>query len=157
LKAITVTFFSLFILALSIPSIGQEYKKSDTLQDNYKIIKINKVKNGYVIILYNEKFDLWYDLAALREKDKKYSRIVVGNTYDLCLIPYSEIDYVPNLGLTWLVEINTKKIPVKSNSWTGNVYTSPNLKGLYYVDNIENLKQTRKHYRRKANWKNSVN
>jgi uncharacterized protein YigE (DUF2233 family) len=144
-KIITVTIFLLFILVLSVPIIGQEFNKSDTLQDNYKIMEINKVKNGYAIILYNEKFDLWYDLAALREKDKKYSRIVVGNTYELRLIPYSEIDYVPDLGLTWIVEINNKKISIKSNSWTGNVYTSPNLKGLYYLDNIENNRQTRKH------------
>jgi len=146
MKNFTVTIFLLFILVLSIPSIGQEYKKSDTLQDSYKIIKINKVKNGYAIILHNEKFDLWYDLASLREKDKKYSRIVVGNTYELRLIPYFEIDYVsPDLGLTWIVEINNKKISIKSNSWTGNVYTSPNLKGLYYLDNIDNNKQTRKY------------
>lgn len=144
MRTITVTIYLLFILAHSIPSFGQEYKKSDTLLDNYRIIKISKVQNGYTIILHNEKLDLWYDLATSREKDKKYSKIIIGNTYELLLIPNSEIDFVPYPGLTWIVEINNKKIPIKSNSWTGNVYTTPNLKGLYYLGNSEDNKQTRK-------------
>lgn len=137
MRATNTAIFLLFTLSFSLPSIGQEYKKSDTLQDIYKIIKIDKVKNGYAVILHNEKFDLWYDLATSREKDKKYSKIIVGKTYELLLIPYCKIDHVPFLGLTWLVEINNKLIPIKSNSWTGNVYTSPNLQGLYYMGNIE--------------------
>lgn len=144
-KTITVNIYLSFIFLLSIPSFGQEYEKRDTLEDNYRIIKIDKVKNGYAIILHNEKLDLWYDLASSREKDKKYSKIIVGNTYELLLIPNYKIDNMPYLGLTWLVEVNNKAIPIKSNSWTGNVYTSPNLKGLYYLDNLEDNKQTRKH------------
>ncbi len=144
MKTITVNLYLLFLLSLSFSSIGQEYKERDTLLDNYKIIKIDKVNNGYEIILHNEKLDLWYDLASSREKDKKYSKIIVGNTYKMLLIPYSKIDFVPSLGLTWLVEINNKKIPIKSNSWTGNIYTSPYLKGLYYLDNLENNKKIRK-------------
>jgi hypothetical protein len=143
-KTLTITYFLLFFLSLSFPSIGQEDKKSDTLIDNYKIIKIDKVKNGYAIILHNEKLNLWYDLATSREKDKAYLKIIVGNTYELLLIPYSEIDYMPSLGVTWLVEISNRKIPIKSNSWTGNVYTSPNLKGLYYLNNLKDNNQTRK-------------
>ena len=136
MKTIATASFLLFLLFLSFTSFGQESNKSDTLKDNYKIIKIEKVKNGYAIILHNEKLDLWYDLATSREKDKKYSKVVIGNTYELILIPDSEIDYVPDHGITWIVEINNKKVPIKSHSWTGNVYTSPNLKGLYYLEKI---------------------
>ena len=138
-KIVIFSLFFLSFLTISFYSIGQDHRINDTLIDNYKVIKISKVKNGFAIILHNERLDFWYDVATSREKAKKMSKIIAGKTYELTLIPISEINIVPCLGLTWIVEINNKKILIKSNSWTGNVYTSPNLRGVYYIGNTEDM------------------
>ena len=49
---------------------------------------------------------------------------------------YFEKDWIIELGRSLTVEIEGEEIIIRHNKWTGNIYTTPNLKGLYYVGNV---------------------
>jgi|AntAceMinimDraft_16_1070373.scaffolds.fasta_scaffold38621_2 hypothetical protein len=105
----------------------------DTTAKEYKILKIERVKKAYIIKVCNEKDSTWYAVVSLKGKAKKCSKIKVGKSYKMSLTPYFNEDMFPDHAICFRVIIGGITIPVKSEGWAGNVYTTPNLKGLYYI------------------------
>jgi len=128
---ITVWLFLLSFHAYASSDI--KISKADTVSGVFKIMKIKHVENGYILNLCDEKNNYWYSVVSLKEKIKKCPKIKVGKSYNLVLKPYYEETYFPYLGMLFDIELNGKKIIVPSETWTSNVYTSQNLKGLYYI------------------------
>lgn len=114
------------------PSVFSNTNKDTTIRD-YKVEKIFHQSKAFIIYLHNEKEDKWYTLVSIKKKVRGYSKIKVGSTYALRLNPYFNQSYIPDHARTFRVIIEGVKVSVKSESWTGNVYTSENLKGLYYI------------------------
>lgn len=109
--------------------------KIDSVFRVFKIMKIQKVKNGFIIDLHDEVNDKWYTLVSQKERIRSCKKIKVGKSYTMYIFPFFKNTQMPNLGFVFEVFLNGNKILVPSRSWTGNVYTTPNLIGLCYISN----------------------
>lgn len=128
-KNIIVAIVMLFFInnTFSVPDI------QDSTYKLYKVHDIQKVNNGFVIVLHDEAKDRYYDVASAKTGLKIKRKIIIGESYYFELSPYLKKTYIPNHAVSYNVKIKNKVIVVRSKSWTGNVYTTPNLKGLYYI------------------------
>jgi len=128
-KAIITTVLTLFF----INNIFSMFDIQDSTYKLYKVYDIQKVKNGFVIVLHDEAKDRYYDVASAKTYLKFKPKIIIGESYCFELRPYLKKTYIPNHAVSYNVRIKNKVIVVRSKSWTGNVYTTPNLNGLYYI------------------------
>jgi len=110
------------------------FPENDTIAKEYKILKIERDKKAYIKKVCNEKDSVWYAVVSLKGKTKKATKIKVGKSYKMSLIPYFKEYIFPDPAICFRVNIGGNTIPVKSEGWAGNVYTTPNLKGLYYIN-----------------------
>jgi hypothetical protein len=108
-------------------------ENQDTTYKLYKVYDIQRVKNGFVVVLCDEVNNYYFDVASLKANFKFKAKIKKGESYYFALFPYFNKTYTPNHAVNYNVKIKNKVIVVKSKSWTGNVYTTPNLDGLYYL------------------------
>lgn len=108
-------------------------ESQDSIFILYKVHDIQKVENGFVIVLHDEAKDRYYDVASAKTGIKIKRKIIKGQNYLFQINPYFEKYYLPNHSVVYSVKIKNKTIKVRSNGWTFNVYTSPNLDGLYYI------------------------
>lgn len=124
---------ALFIILVSVvfSLFGQGPSKSESFMDDFKIMKITKVHHGFAITVHNDKTDRWFDVASLRKIIKHGNKLVIGKTYRMRLIPCYSEDHIPSLGTIMDCKIDNVELFIPSNEWTGNVYTTPNLKGLF--------------------------
>lgn len=126
-------YIILIFINLSIIEIySQNYNSETTI---YKVEEIQKQKKAYIIRVYNKIENHRHIIVSLKEKDKEKRRkkIKEGKEYKMHLDKYFEKDRIIELGRALIVEIEGEEIIVRHNLWTGNIYTTPNLKGLYYI------------------------
>lgn len=128
-KSIITTVLTLFF----INNIFSMSENQDSTYKLYKVHDIQKVKNGFVIVLHDEAKDHYFDVASAKTSLKIKRKIIKGQQYQFQINPYFEKYYLPNHSVVYSVKIKNKTIKVRSNGWTFNVYTSPNLDGLYYI------------------------
>jgi hypothetical protein len=96
----------------------------------YQVVKINKIKNVYVIHVFkdNEEFDI---VSPKREKPTSGLKIKKGRLYELTLIPYFENTDYSRFRVT-AVEIEGTLIPLEPQS-NYNIFFTNEVVGLYYV------------------------
>jgi len=124
-------------------NLNKEYKyhtsKKDIISYKNAIIyyKHSDIsKNAYLILLKNIDNGNNYLIVTIKGNMEKGKRINVGNIYKLKLEKYFKNDLFINLGIPIEVEINKTKVLIHHNRWTGNIYITQNIKGLYYVGNV---------------------
>lgn len=98
--------------------------------------KFNLSKNAYVILLKNNERDSYHYVITLRTKKNKGKRLKVGQIYELKLERYFEKNTCPHIGSVYEFEFKGNMIRIAVQSFTDNIYISPNLKGLYYIDSV---------------------
>jgi hypothetical protein len=114
--------------------ISNRIKEKDSVFCTLKIIKITKIEKAYVIDAYDTKENYLYKIVSLKNKIKKCPRIKVGKELEFILLPYFNLqNEIPNENIKMVIEINGVRLLIQSDSWSSNVYTTPNLIGLFYV------------------------
>lgn len=109
-----------------------EVKKSDILKC-YGVYKgRKKVRTAYLIKLESEDSSLFM-VVSLKKRNIYSKKIKIGDSYLMTIIPYWKENRVPNHALNLGVVIDGVHICVPMQGWIGNVYTTMNLKGLYYI------------------------
>lgn len=108
--------------------------KNDTTKRKLLVTKIEKTKKAYIIEVVDIETNYLYTIVSLRVKNiqkNKFIKIKEGQKYCFITKSYLKNDYIPNIGLYIPVSIENITIYVKN---TGiNIFTTPNLKGLYYI------------------------
>jgi hypothetical protein len=133
---LVVLFFHLASFAQILKSESGAVVKErthDSVCKNLKILKIESIKYAYIIDAVDQKNNFHYTIVSLKKINLGGSRIREGKSCKLPINPYfTTDDFVPMLGLTFVIEIEGKVIVVPSRSWTNNLYYSENLTGLRY-------------------------
>jgi hypothetical protein len=101
----------------------------------YTIKEITGLKNAYIIDVYDNE-NKWYSIISLKTKEKGKTKIQQQQQIKLILLTYDSYD--PNITIvdsfieTFFI-IGGKYVDTKMK-YLGLVVTTPNLKGLYYVE-----------------------
>ncbi|NLO42260.1 MAG: hypothetical protein GX109_04425, partial [Bacteroidales bacterium] len=90
-------------------------------------------KDGYVLTLKNIETGGYFDVVTIKTKNIKGEKIKVGKVYEIKLEKFFKETIVPRIGKVFEVTIDDITIRIVGQSWTGNVYTTSNLRGLKYV------------------------
>jgi len=107
---------------------NNQYKKS-----------LNKIKKVYLIKLEDDKA-CWKALISIeRGLNRKLTKISQGNLYSFQTIPYYNTNWVCD-HFIMTVKIEDIIIRIKTKGWITNIYTTPNLQGLYYVETNNAIK-----------------
>ncbi len=133
---VVVLFFHIASFAQMLKSeCGTVVKERthDSVCKNLEILKIESIKHAYIIDAVDQKNNYHYTIVSLKRINLGGCRIREGKSCKLAIHPYfTADDFVPMLGLTFVIEVDGKVIEVPSRSWTSNVYYSENLTGLRY-------------------------
>jgi len=71
-------------------------------------------------------------IVSLKTKGKNAVKIRKGEIYNFSLKKYYENDFVIYLGVKLSIYIDGVLINIPMNRYTFNIYTTTNLKGIYY-------------------------
>lgn len=116
-------------------SVFNSVYERDSVFCTLKILKITNVDKAYIIDASDIKNNYLYKIVSIKEKTRKCNKIKIGKEFKFVLFPYYNIgEEIPNENIKMVVEINGVTLTVQSDSWSSNVYTTPNLIGLFYVD-----------------------
>lgn len=140
MKVYRIIIFAAFILSSFVAksqNIPNPY--SDSVSGFFKIEKIKKSKNYYVIFARNLEYDERTLILSKRSKFLKAPKIVCDRIYYFNLYaiyyidPHPESFLIPMLVRYKKYNIYGKKITVRGTHYSGEIYMTPDLKGLYYV------------------------
>lgn len=122
---------------LNPDSVKQDEKfLYDSICVNLKILKIESVKHAHIIDAVDLKNNYYYTIVSLKKIIFSFRRVKVGKSYVFTIYPYFHPNnYVPTLGLTYVIELEGMVIKVPSRSWMNNVYLTKNLYDLRYIRN----------------------
>lgn len=105
----------------------------------YKVIEINKSRKSvnntnkaYIILVQDTVSKQYYTIVSLKSNNKTSIKIREGASYCFSLKKYFEHDYVIQLGLRLSVYIEGVLINIPMGYYSTNIYTTENLKGIYY-------------------------
>lgn len=105
--------------------------KNDTTKRKLLVTKIEKTKKAYIIHVQDS---VCYVMVSLINKDnKKYKDNIIlkeGMEYYFLVTPYFEHNYI-SPDISFKVVIDGVELYVQMRG--ENVFTTPNLKGLYYI------------------------
>ncbi|MDD4210284.1 MAG: hypothetical protein PHI52_08120 [Bacteroidales bacterium] len=115
------------------------FKDKKAIRDTFIVRNIKFQKGIYEIDVSRQlkgenesKIWYWYKIYSVKAKKKeKYEIIKVGEKYELILNPYFEKDLEFDLISDYNREVNINGKKIYTNK--KNVYTTLNLKGLYYI------------------------
>lgn len=139
-------FASIILLFFNIASQSQNLNLNSVKHDrkylhdsvciDLKILNIERIKHAHIIDAVDLKNNHYYTIVSLKKINFSFRRVKEGKSYVFLIYPYFyPNNYVPTLGLTYVLEIDSKVIAVPSRSWMNNVYLTKNLKGLSYIRN----------------------
>ncbi|MCK5857331.1 MAG: hypothetical protein KAG64_07570 [Bacteroidales bacterium] len=114
--------------------IKQSYR--DTNFHMYYVQRITRVKNGYALLLCREidgKKRCFNVLTTKYGKHKQGVKIKCKKYYYLKIYAYYEYDRLLNNGMLFDAIVHGKQVASPPNKWRSNVYTSPNVNGLFYT------------------------
>lgn len=120
---------------LEIQSVDYEMDSIEQLHnsiiDTFTVKKIYKGNGVYEILLLSKKNGKDYEIYSTREKYKKNEKIKVGQTYRMTIVPYFKETSTRPIEIIRPVYLNGYRI-MPFPLHFGQVYSTDNLKGLYY-------------------------
>lgn len=132
----------LVLLSLPCFSIFQNPDYVQKIEDTpqvYKVIEINRsnkrvngTNKAYIILVQDTVSKYFYTVVSLKSNDKTTLKIRKGEFYNFSLKKYYEYDSFIELGLKLSVYIDGILIDIPMSRYTANIYTTTNLKGIYY-------------------------
>jgi hypothetical protein len=130
------------LYSLSCFSLFQYSVSDQVIEDTsraYKVIEINKSKkyihstnNAYIILVQDTLSKQYCTIVSLKTKCKNAVKIRKGEIYNFSLKKYYEYDSFIELGLKLSIYIDGVLINIPMSRYTSNIYTTTNLKGIYY-------------------------
>lgn len=138
LASVILLFFSIASQAqrLNPKSVKQNEKiLYDPICAYLKILNVESIRHAHIIDAVDLKNNYYYTIVSLKKINFSFGRVIEGESYIFMIYPYfTASNYVPTLGLTYVLEIEGKVITVPSRSWMNNVYLTISLKGLCYIE-----------------------
>jgi hypothetical protein len=143
LASLTILFYLLLCRNIFAQSEFQ-YPKYDSLKKNYQVMDIKEISNAYLINVEDED-GYKFTIVSIKRTKQKRTKIEEGKKYDLLfysIYPPPEEDIILVGGNVIYHDIPIEGIHVKfqGDFDTGILVTSPNLKGLYYIETDETNK-----------------
>jgi hypothetical protein len=110
---------------------------ADSLALKYKIFRITEVEEAYIIDIdaRHKAQHFRYTIISLRSEKQKLEKIKKGKIYEFQLFAYYPFilvsDYYYRRGIVYTIE----GVPITfiEDAKTGEIVTTPNLQGLYYI------------------------
>lgn len=81
------------------------FESQDSTYKLYKVHDIQKVKNGFVIVLHDEAKDHYFDVASAKTSLKIKRKIIKGQQYLFQINPYYKINYFVNHAVVYNIKI----------------------------------------------------
>jgi hypothetical protein len=132
----------LLFVALQSNLLVQDSVAHPVFEDSsrvYKVIDIDKTKKkvhgtnkAYIILIQDTASKQYYTIITVKTSPKTSEKIKKGEAYHFSLTRYFEHDYIIHLGVKLNVVIDGLVINIPMNNYTGNIYTTANLTGIYY-------------------------
>lgn len=132
----------LVLLSLPYYSIFQNPDYAQKIENTpqvYKIIEINRsnkrvngTNKAYIILVQDTVSKDFYTVVSLKSNDKTTLKIKKGEFFNFSINRYYKNDYFIKLGLKLSIYIDETLINIPMSEYTTNIYTTTNLKGLYY-------------------------
>ena len=112
----------------------ERYERTVLILQNYKkeIRRSKELKLGFILTLRNNQGG-YFDVVTVKTKSTNGEKVKAGKIYKIKLEKYYERTIAPRIGLVFEATIDDVKIRVVGQSWTGNIYVTSDLKGLYYI------------------------
>ncbi len=130
------------LFSLSCFLLFQHSDSAQMIEDTsqvYKVIKINKSKKNihstnkaYIILAQDTLSKHYFTIVSLKTKRENAEKIREGEIYNFSLKKYYEYDSFIELGLKLSIYIDGVLINIPMCRYTSNIYTTTNLKGIYY-------------------------
>lgn len=140
-------YFILILLFFYLINYGQDNITSTSNKNNLKwcdstsrvlqIMKIDKVKNAYVIDVLDTCSRTLYRIVSLKKRMKNCNRLEVNKSYEMVIWPYFPcVNIVPNPSVNFIIRIDKHVINIPSTEWSANVFLSSDLVGLCYLGDL---------------------
>ncbi len=130
------------LFSLSCFSLFQYSDSGQMIEDTsrvYTVIEINKSKKNihstnkaYIILVQDTLSKQYCTIVSLKTKCKNAEKIRIGGIYNFSLKKYYKYDSFIELGLKLSIYIDGVLINIPMSRYTSNLYTTTNLKGIYY-------------------------
>jgi hypothetical protein len=120
--------------------LGVKFLKYDSIVKKYKVTKIKRTRKAFFIGLTDAITNSYvFTIISLKTGKQEGRKIQKGKQYDFLLYSYSDPkNYrIMKDPVKKRFIINGISIVFKTNFKTGNIVTTPNLNGLYYVSFIK--------------------
>jgi len=106
------------------------------IQKEYKVLKIQSLKNAYLITVEDSTKDFLFSIISLKSDSREGKKIKTGKEYMLQLNfydpPNPNVIYIgDDYKVFYKINETTVFIPRKTRKYT--IVTTPNLQGLYYI------------------------
>jgi len=134
-----ILFFIQFIIFSTIYSQENKYNEYESLKLDYKILKIETIENCYLISV-KDSADNKYTIISLLTNIENGTKIEMNKTFSfqLYILKNSPRDVYGNYIIGGIYDfdliIDGVNIKFKGGIDTGILVTTPNLKGLYYIN-----------------------
>lgn len=109
--------------------------KKKTSKNNKAFIKLSKEKNikkANIIIVQDTLTKEFFTIISLDNKKQEGEKLKKGKVYRFYLKKYYKNDFIIRIGYFFTVEIKGLTIYVPMSFYTGNIYLTSNLEGIYY-------------------------
>jgi len=129
-----LTFLLFIQISFYTFAISNSDTVSDTVLKSYRVMKFEKIKGAYIVHLKDIEKEHWFAVISPKARFCFCSKIEVGKSYLFSLKGYLEEDIMTSLDMGFWVVIEGKTYEyVRTEGWMGNIYITPNLKGLCYI------------------------
>lgn len=132
----------LILVSLSCFSIVQNYDPVPLIEETTKYCKVIEItktsekvhgsSNAFIIIVQDTISMQYYTIVSLKTIDRAPCKIKKGNFYRFSLKKYYQHDFIISLGLKLSICIDGEIVHIPMSYYTTNIYTSSNLRGIYY-------------------------
>jgi hypothetical protein len=108
---------------------------ADSLPLKCKIFRIKKIEKAYIIDILTENREFKYTIISLKSEKQNLKKIKKGKLYEFTLFAYYDVIIISDPGYRRGTVYTIKGVPITfmEDFKTGEIVTTPNLKGLYYV------------------------
>jgi hypothetical protein len=97
-----------------------------------KIFRIKKIDKAYIIDIIADNQEYVYTIISLKSEKQNLEKIKRGKQYDFVLFAYYPFIIVGDPMYAYYT-VEGVRVRFKGDFQTGQIVTTPNLKGLYYI------------------------
>lgn len=115
--------------------IETDVVKKKISKNNKAFIKLSKEKNirkANIVIVQDTLTKDFFTIISLDNKKQEGEKLKKGKVYRFYLKKYYKNDFIIRIGYFFVVEIEGVTVYVPMGFYTGNIYLTSNLEGIYF-------------------------